>query len=524
MRTWIFMVLFSVAALAQEISVKGSITYVSSGTVYLSIGRGSGLSDSSIVYVITGRDTVASMKVFALSSKSAACAVLTSKRDLISGDVVVAQVVKPEVKKETVAQGKDTAAVRGIVDLSKPAQPAERPAVALLGRVSVQYYTAQFENSAFNLNMPGMVLSMSATARDIPLRFEVYGNMRSLSRGGATPFGVGTTNDSRIYRLTLEYDDRLNIITAGRILSVYSPSIGYIDGVSYARRFGKFTAGAAIGYQPSYTLQGLSTDEPKFMVFTRYADHEFYDLNLTAAYARTTRGSAIDREAVSIGVNAYSVGGLSVYGYGDIDLHKRSGIQVPYSPTVSTAMFSINYRLADFITIGVGADASRPIYLLSTTQLIADSLLDHTLRTGASLSVNLYLLNGVGLYNSYTPRSYGEGFGKDYSNYSSVNWNNVLATGAMLRGTYTMSSNGLTTSQGYGVNIQRNILGADLTVRYQRSNYRILQFSQENLSETYGADLMVLLSAKLSWISSFDAVQGYGSGMNSLFTELSWRF
>jgi hypothetical protein len=339
-----------------------------------------------------------------------------------------------------------------------------------------------------------------------------------------TPFGMGTTNDSRIYRLTLEYDDQLNIVTAGRILSVYSPSIGYIDGVSYARRFGNFTAGAAVGYQPGYTLQGLSTDEPKFMIFTRYANHEFYDLNLTAAYARTTMGSAIDREAISIGVNAYSAGGLSVYGYGDIDLHTRSGVQVPVSPTVSTAMFTVNYRLADFITVGVGADASRPIYLLTTTQFLADSLLDHTLRSGASLSINVYPLNGFGIYNSYTPRSFGGGFGKDYSNYSSVNWNNALSTGAMVRGTYTLSSNGLTTSQGYGINIQRNVLGADLTVRYQRSHYTILELSGANLSETYGADLMVLLSSKLSWISSFDAVRGYGSKMNSLFTELSWRF
>jgi hypothetical protein len=146
------------------------------------------------------------------------------------------------------------------------------------------------------------------------------------------------------------------------------------------------------------------------------------------------------------------------------------------------------------------------------------------MRSGATLSLNLYLTNGLGIYNSYTPRSFDVGFGKEYTNYSSVYWSNVLSTGVMARGTYTMTSNGFTTSQGYGVNLQRNILGVDITARYQQSNYSILQLNESNRSETFGADVMVLLSSRLSWIMSYDGVSGYGSRMNSLFTELSWRF
>jgi hypothetical protein len=353
---------------------------------------------------------------------------------------------------------------------------------------------------------------------------EVYGNMRSVSRGGTSPFSEGSVNDSRIYRLSLEYDDQSNIITVGRILPLYAPSIGSIDGVSYARRFGHFVAGAAVGFQPSLSQQGFSTDAKKMSFFTRYLNREFYDLNVTAAYARTTVSSQLDREAVSLGINAYSAGGLSVYGYSDIDLRTKSGGQLLFSPTVSSALFMINYRLADFVTVGFGVDASRPVYLFSSIQLLADSLVDHKLRSGATFSVNLYLANGLGIYNSFTPRSFDVGFGKEYTNYSSVYWSNVLSSGVMVRGTYTMTSNGFTTSQGYGVNLQRNIFGVDFTARYQHSKYNILQLDESNQSETFGADMMVLLSNRLSWIVSYDGVGGYGSRMNSLFTELSWRF
>jgi hypothetical protein len=524
MKRLIALMLISFAAQAQVLTVTGKVTFVSVGTVYVSAGRGNGLRDSVLVYVVAGKDTVATMRVIAVSSKSSACTVLLSHRDVVVGDDVVGRVGQ-EDKQETIVRPRDSTAVTKTgASQNKSAQPAEISAVSLMGRVGLQYYTAQFENSAYNLNQPGMVVSLSATARDLPLRLEIYGNMRSVSRGGTSPFSGGATNDSRIYRLSLEYDDKCNVVTVGRILPLYAPSIGSIDGVSYARRFGNFLAGGAVGFQPSFSQQGISTDAQKVSFFTRYLNHEFYDLNITAAYARTTVSSQLDREVVSVGMNAYSTGGLSIYGYSDIDLRARSGAQVSLSPEVSSGYFMINYRLADFVTIGIGADASRPVYLLSSIQPLADSLMDHTLRSGATLSLNLYLTNGLGIYNTYTPRSFSNGFGKEYTNYSSVYWSNFLTTGAMVRGTYSMTSNGFTTSRGYGVNLQRNVFGADITVRYQQSKYNILQLDESNRSETFGADLMVLLSKRLSWIVSYDGVSGYGSRMNSLFTELSWRF
>lgn len=524
MRRLIVLLLMSIAAQAQDVSVMGKVTYVSSGIVYVSAGKGAGLRDSALVFVVAGKDTVATMKVFAVSSKSSACTVLRSKREIVVGDNVVGRVLQ-EGKADDFARTMDSTTVaKAEVPKSKVLKPIENPAVMLQGRVSLQYYTARFENSTYNLNQPGLVVSLSAAARDLPLRIDMYGNMRSMSRGGTTPFSEGATNDSRIYRLTLEYDDQLNVITVGRILPLYAPSIGSIDGVSYARRIGNFLAGGAVGFQPDLSQQGISTDTRKVSFFTRYQNREFYDLNITAAYARTTVLSQLEREAVSLSFNAYSAGGLSIYGYSDIDLQTRSGDHLMFSPTVSSGYFMVNYRLADFVTVGIGADMSRPVYFLSSNQPLADSLLDHKLRSGATLSFNLYLANGLGIYNSYTPRSFDIGFGKEYTNYSSVYWSNVFSSGFMARGTYTMTSNGFTTSQGYGINLQRNILGADLTVRYQQSKYNIRQVDESNRSETFGADLMVFLSNRLSWIVSYDGVNGYGSTMNSLFTELSWRF
>ena len=525
MRKLLILFFVGITARAQDISVTAKVTYISSGTVYVSAGRSSGLKDSLLVYVVAGKDTAATMKVFAVSSKSSACTVLNSKREIVVGDNVAGTVPRPEDKDVAALFPADTASGEKIeARRSTLPKSAETRGLVAQGRVSLQYYTALFDNSAYNLSQPGLIVSMRVASRDLPLTMEMYGNLRSVSRGGMNPFSSNASNESRIYRLSLEYDDQANVVTFGRILSFYAPSIGSIDGVQYARRFGNFIAGGSIGFQPTFSQQGISTETKKMSLFARYEKREFYDLSVITAYARTYVSSQLDREAVSLGLNAYSSGGLSIYGYSDIDLRTKNGDQLTLSPTVSSALFMVNYRLADFVTVGVGVDASRPVYLLTSIQPFADSLVDRKMRSGATLSLNLYLANGLGIYNSYTPRSFDVGFGKEYTNYSSVYWSNVLSTGVMARGTYTMTSNGFTTSRGYGVNLQRNILGVDITARYQRSKYNILQLNESNQSETFGADMMVLLSSRLSWIMSYDGVSGYGSKMNSLFTELSWRF
>ncbi|MBI3579497.1 MAG: hypothetical protein HY089_08845 [Ignavibacteriales bacterium] len=339
-----------------------------------------------------------------------------------------------------------------------------------------------------------------------------------------SPFSGNSSNESRIYRLSLEYDDQFNVVTVGRILPLYSPSIGSIDGISIARRFGNFTAGGSVGFQPSLTLQGTSTDTKKMSLFARYQGHGFYDLTFTGAYARTYVSSQLDREAVSIGLSAYSTNGLSVYAYGDVDIRAKNGDRLEVSPFISSAFLMVNYRLFDFLTLGIGADASQPVYPFSTVQSVADSLLDHKSRSGATISLNATFGNGLGLYNSFTPRTSDEGFGKDYTNYSSLYWTDFLSTGAMVRGTYTLTANGFTTAQGYGIHLQKNFSGLDCTIRYQQSRYTTLQFTQSNISQSYGVDFAALLTRQLSLIVTVDALRGYGSAMNAVFTELSWRF
>jgi hypothetical protein len=512
------------SAQAQDVTAKATVTYLSGNSVYVSAGRNAGVVDSTLLYAVAKTDTIAVLKVFAVSSKSAVCSIISSKRTLLVGDVVVGIVSLNQVVASPTPASVDSAGRYASPPRSGVAARAAAPSVSVQGRVALQYHTSQFENSIFNINQPGLIMGLRASARDIPLSLEVYGNMRMLSRGGTNPFSGQSTNDSRIYRLALEYDDHVNTVTLGRILSYYAPSIGSIDGIAYTRKVGNFAVGAAVGFQPDLMHQGVQTDTRKMSIYARYQDAEMYNMTVTTAYARTYVSSQLDREALSLGVTAYASDGFSIYGYTDVDIRKKVDSRFDFSPSLASGIFMLNCRLFEFLSLGAGVDASRPVYQFSTVQYMADSLVDRTLRSGATLSINLQLPNGMSLYNTYTPRVSDGRFGNDYSNSSSFSWYNLFSSGMMVRASYNLTSNDFTTAQGYGVYLQRNIFGVDLTARYQQSKYRISQLEETNASKTYGLDIMTLLTNRLTWMMSFDAVQGYGSPMKSVFTELSLRF
>jgi hypothetical protein len=69
---WIALMFLSHVLLAGEKPVTGTVTYVAAGTVYTSLGRESGVQDSTLLYVKANGDSIAVLRVLAVSSKSSA--------------------------------------------------------------------------------------------------------------------------------------------------------------------------------------------------------------------------------------------------------------------------------------------------------------------------------------------------------------------------------------------------------------------------------------------------------------------
>ena len=205
---------------ADDKLVNGKVTYIASGTIYTSLGRESGVQDSTSLFIVTGKDTAATLRVFAVSSKSSACRVVKSSRPVAIGDDVSGKVEHVEEKKPLADTSKNA---NGVIDSTRPNQrampraAAEKEFFAMQGRVSAQYFTSMYDNTAYNIAQPGIVVNLRGAMRDVPLKLDVYANFRTLSIGNQSPFSKAAVNQSRIYGLSESYDDGENVLSVHRL-------------------------------------------------------------------------------------------------------------------------------------------------------------------------------------------------------------------------------------------------------------------------------------------------------------------
>jgi hypothetical protein len=526
----------------REQIVRGKVTYVAAGTVYTSLGRESGVQDSTLQFVVAAKDTLAMLKTFAVSSKSSACMIVKSKRDVVLGDDVAAKVLVEERKVDSTAASLSPSSEpsqsgrtrRDILParLNESMKAGGRLAsldsgfADVQGRVSAQYFTSLQSTADFNISQPGIAINLRGTMRDIPVKLDVYANLRTLSIGKQSPFSRSAINQSRIYGLSLTYDDLENVVSLGRIIPTFSPSIGYIDGALLSRKFGNVVFGVTVGFQPEYSLRAVSTGFKKFAAFAQFLSDDRISFSASAAYARTYFHSALDREAASVLLNAAITQDVFLYANTEVDLRKKSGEQFVLSPKLTSAYVNLNYRITSSFSIGLGADAARPYYSFESVRNVPDSLLYDELRSGVSLNVSWMLPGGISLYNTYTPRNSSEqSFGKEFSNYSSLNLNNLFESGLNFRVNANVNANQFTNGNGYGAALQKTFGSVvDVNVRYQTNTYTIKQLDARNRSVTVGGDVMVFLTSSLTFLATYDRLDGYGTISNSIFAEVSVRF
>jgi len=529
MRTIFLLTLTATASLllAQVKTIRGKVTYISSGTVYTSLGRNAGLSDSTLVYVVEGSDTTALLRAFATSSQSSACTVLWNTRPIAMEKEVVARVIQ-EIKPaaiDSTSPSPDT--VRSILSKPEVASRATEtslpPWMQFKGRVGVQYYTTRYENTQYNTTQPGVVMQLQGISAKDHVKFDLYSNIRTLSRGSAAFIGKNGANQSRVYRASVEYDDGTYDVAVGRIIPLFSPSVGYVDGLLFSRRFGDITAGVNLGFQPGADMRGVSTDYRKVGLFVNVKPFESIDLTVTPAYARTYFRSVIDREVMSLQVVSFGMRGLNGYFYSEFDLRKKIQSNYALSPALTNMYMNVNYQATSYLSVGVGTDASRPMYSFSTIRDTPDSLLESKVRTGLSLRTSVYAGNGISVSNIYTPRSSESRFGRTYSDNAILSIGNVLSSGIILRTNVSLGATEETKSRGYGIFVQRNFAALfDVTVRFQVNDLTLN--GEVNRNQTVGFDAAAFFSRNFALIASFDQTKGYGLVSNTLFTELSYRF
>jgi len=508
--------------------VKGKVTYVAAGTIYTSLGSEAGVKDSSDIFVVRGQDTVAVLRVIAVSSKSSSALIVKARAIISVGDMVISAVEERNQRAAVAAADSTSRFILTSLDsaTNRALKPAVIPSiVSVQGRISAQYMTTVFEAPAANITQPALILNLKAAARDIPLSFEMYGNYRTLTYGRGGLFSVGSVDQSRLYRLSLQYNDGVNATMVGRFVPIAAPAIGYLDGVLFSRTFGELLVGTAAGYQSRSSLNGLNTAYKKVSLFAKYQTAGSSSLFASAAYTRNYFHFDLDRELVSTLVSVSTVNGLGFYFNGDLDLRQKEGGELVLSPSLTNLHASVNYPFARFLSVSLGADLARSYADYSFIRNVPDSLLDRTARSGVSVGFNVSALQGITLSNIFTPRSSDEGFGKEYANVSSLIFSNVFASGVLLRANVNFTANQYSSTRGMGMSVEKSVFDVlQFSVSYQRSRYTVTSLEETNDNTSYVVDALWFVTRDITLSADYNRFDGFGRVSTTIFGELSYRF
>lgn len=527
----IISLVFASAALGQKPEVTGRITYISSGSVYTSIGSDAGVGDSSQMTVLSGLDTIAVLKVFATSSKSSACNIVNRRRELKVGETVIFTPVSDEIKTPPAVQSAggtaDTTSspVAAVIAAGESSRSSSPDWLELHGSIGVQYQGTNSRSAGFKYSQSGGTINLRGRLTGLPVAFEIYGNFRRIYQGHMAPFSARGTDRTRIYRFSFSFDDGTHLISVGRIVPRQSPGIGYIDGLMATRSSGTLTLGFAAGFEPGYTQRTFFSNDKKGALFGSYRGGGALYPTLNISYARSYAGKLINRESLSGSLRIFPASRLSLNALCDLDLRVRSGGDFILSPRPALFSANIDYRFPSIAALGAGLIIWRPSYPFATTRAVPDSLLDLKVRTTPNISVSFYLPQGISVYNNYSPRLVSGRLGKEYLNYSSVSISDLFNSGFAPRISLSLNSTQYARSVIYGLSVQKYLFDLlDASLRYQANRNTISRSGDLLLYSSFSLDLLANLSGSVSLWGSVERFSGAGSDGYTILAEIRKKF
>jgi len=518
---------FVSVAVSQETAVHGTITYIAGDAVYTSLGRTVGVRDSAMIVVVSKSDTIASLKVFAVSSGSSVCSIISSKRNLKIGDSVATMVMAP-ARRLSESKGADSARtspseVRSAETTTGILQPSTSW-ITLRGRIGVQYSRLVRSSLGTTSTQPGFSINLIGKVIDSPWGFSLQGTLRGYTIGREAFFNANTVNQTRIYRLSIDFNDSTQQFSVGRIVPTYASGVGYIDGALVARKIGEVTLGLAAGYEPDFSQRTIITNVRKFALFGNYSSQSAWRMSISAAYARSYDKQLLNREVVSGNAALFPSNAFFLTMTSEIDLRSRIDGAFVLHPSLTSLMANINYRPFSEFSLGMGLETWRPVYLMNSIEFIPDSLLDRTSRFSPTFSVNITPGYGITIYESYSPRSTGGSWGSEYSEYGSIGISNILSYGINLRATQSASASAFTSVRGFGGGIGKTFSAGELMLRYQQYQYTFGALTEKLRNETLALDGSFSFSQHLFLWGTVERLIGLGADGYSFTGELSWRF
>jgi hypothetical protein len=515
-----------------EQTIGAAVTYISSGSTYINVGRERGLAQGDTVLLRRGASVRGRGVIIAVSSRSSAVHLLVpatgqwTNAIAVGDSAFVTKGVARAVEPTSTAWGPSVQSPPIRDTAVKPPAPSLSDVVS--GRVALQYTQAGVPGAAPDLSQPSLYTRVNV-ARLFGTGMNLSFFARTYKNTAKTLYNDGGKIYSRIYDFSLSYEAPQGLVgwNAGRVTSVFMGGLGQVDGGQVYVRSGDFAFGVLGGFQPDYQNSHIDTRQQKAALFVHYnwEGRQFSRWDATVAYGRQWYDAKLDRDFLYVQNTARLGPGLFLYQSSEIDLHTMQGGDQKRRFQLTNTYITLTYVPLAWLNASAGFDATRNVYLLERMKWYPDTLVDHTLKEGyrGSLSFRIPFNIMLTVLGRFRPASGTErqirslGAGARISDLGGTGIN-VGAQYSDLNSVYT---NGKDLTFDADDWVTRDL---SLMLRYDRYAYTVLAQGGDHASTTGSVILQWRISRALFTLISYDKVWDSLRDSERLMCELSVRF
>ena len=520
-------ILLAGSAFAQDVlETRLPVTYVSVALIYVDGGRDKGVAVGDTLYASHGK-----LLVDAVARASTAAHLLDSTVVVAVGDFLILKkkapiLVQNQIRQDTAVS--KTGATLKSVNLSPPEAPSNQNRVS--GRVALQYIGVFSSDSRLDFNQPTLLTRLEVeNLYGSGVRFSMYGRTYYNMSDNYKRNGDSSRLQFRPYEFLLENGDPNASFgyMVGRATSRYVSGLGTFDGGQMYYHQGSYTVGAIFGATVEDRDMSIDGDDKKGALFFNYRWLKDFSRQYegTIAYARILKESHLDREFVYLQNSASLSQSLSFYQSSEFDLQAIDhGIRSSTFRMTNT-FATMNVTPIQWLSLNLGYDASRSIYLFETMKSLPDTLFDNNLLHGYRLnfSVRLPASVTVGGTATYRSQSGDSRTSRTISGYGRIS--NLLQTELNGSVRYASISGIFSDGKDLTIDVDRTLFTLlSVSLRYDRYAYTLLRTDQRYLTSTLTLNASGRLSRSLYSVLAVDRVWDSFGDSYRLYAEMGLRF
>ncbi len=332
----------------------------------------------------------------------------------------------------------------------------------------------------------------------------------------------------KIFNLALRYDaNEATRIWIGRKINPNISNIGAIDGVQAEKKWNRFLTGAFAGSRPDHTDYGFNFNLVQYGAYAGYTtEGKQGSMQTTMAFAEQRNGQMTDRRFAYIQHFNSAIRRIHIFTSFEFDLYTLENLLPKNTINLSSAYFSLRYRVSDKLSLFGSYDARKNIIYYETYRHFIDQLLEDETRQGLRFSFNYRPLKRITLGSNAGYRFQKNNLfpSKNLNTYLTISRIPKLQIGATLSATLLQTPylDGFI----YGIRISRDLIKGKV---YGELQYRKVEYQYRNVEvpiqqSIAGVQLSWRVTKKLSMACNYEG-ELYKNQLNQrLYANLIRRF